>query len=103
MNINSFSIYTTIIILVVLLTVPTIHKVNQNHESALYEVTNKKIIEAAITCKNKELCKNEKITLSELYKNKLLTDMVDPITKQVYSSESYVIKQNSEYVFVVEN
>ena len=74
-----------------------------NHKKDLYDVTNKKVIEAAITCKNRQLCLNEKITLKELYDNKLLDTISDPITKQIYKDTSYVIYENNKYVFIVED
>lgn len=98
---NKKIIYITIIIILLLILVPTIYKVVKNHEKALYEVTNKKVIETAITCKNKGFCNKDKITLKELYELEMLSEVNDPVTKQIYNDKSYVIKDGDDYKFVV--
>ena len=103
MSTNKNIIYITIFISLLLILCPTIYKVINNHKKDLYDVTNKKVIEAAITCKNRQLCLNEKITLKELYDNKLLDTISDPITKQIYKDTSYVIYENNKYVFIIED
>lgn len=103
MNINKIIIYVTISLSVLLVLCPTIYKVVKKHKADLYDVTNKKVIESAITCKNKNICQNDKITLKELYDNNLLDEVCDPITKQIYNDNSYVIFQNNQYVFVIED
>ena len=103
MNTNKIVVYVTIIICLLLVLCPTVYKVINKHKNDLYDVTNKKVIETAITCKNRNICQNDKITLKELYDNKLLDEVSDPITKQIYNDNSYVIYQNNQYVFVIED
>lgn len=98
---NKKIIYFTIILLLLLILIPTIYKVVKNHENALYEVSNKKVIETAITCKNKGFCTKEKITLKQLYELEMLKEVNDPVTKQIYNEESYVIKKGNTYKFIV--
>ena len=101
MNTNKKIIYVTIAILIILILIPTIYKVVKNHENALYKVVNKKVIETAITCKNQGFCTNEKITLKELYELEMLEEVNDPVTKQIYNQDSYVVKEDNQYIFVV--
>ena len=103
MNTNKIIIFSSIVGIVLIVLCPTIYKVVKNHEDNLYDVVNKKVIEAAITCKNTGKCPNEKVTLKELYDNDLIEFVSDPISKKIYNENSYVISTNGSYEFVVEN
>lgn len=63
-------------------------------------VTEKRITEAAKDCYLKDICKNEKITLKELYDNNYLEKESNPITKEYYNENSYVKINNKSYIFV---
>lgn len=103
MNINKIVSFVTVIILIILVIIPTVYKVTKNHDEALYKVVNKKVIEAAITCKNTDVCKQEKITLKELYENNYLEKVSDPKTKEIYKDSSYVIYKDGKYQFIIED
>ncbi len=100
MNTNKILITTSIIILI-LIFIPTMYKTVKTHEDNLYKVLNKEVIEAYKKCLNEEVCKSNKATLEELYQNKYLDKLIDPVTKRVYNEDSYVIKKDNNYKFVV--
>ncbi len=95
---NKILIFSTIIIVLILITIPTIFKVVEEHNKRLIEVSEKRIIEAAIKCTKEEICLDNKVTLEFLYENNYLTSESDPITKQYYNIESYVDIQNQEFI-----
>ena len=73
----------TIIILLLLITIIifTIYKLNKNHEEKLYNVMYKKIEYNSYKCYLDKKC-NDSFTLEDLYENKYLDTMYDPITKE---------------------
>lgn len=90
---NKGVIYITVIALLLIISLPTIYKVINNHNQKLYEVTEKRIIEAAKKCWNESKCEGEEITLNTLYELKYLKREADPVTKKYYDNESKIIKK----------
>lgn len=80
--------------------VPSVISVTSAHEESLYLVTEKRIIEAATLCIKEEYCSGDIIYLKELYEYDYLSDEYDPVTKEYYSEESYVIYNEDEAKFV---
>lgn len=101
MNINKVTITGTIIVILLLLTLPTIYKVIKNHHDHLYEVVESKIISKAEECFYDEICTDEKITLKYLYDHNYLNAMSDPVTKEYYNEKSYVLRNNTDFKFIV--
>ncbi len=101
MNTNKITIMGTIIVILLLLIIPTIYKVNKNHEKHLYEVVESKIIGMAEKCYYDQKCTQEKITLKELYANKYLEAVSNPVTKEYYNENSYVLRDKNSFSFVV--
>jgi len=101
MNINKITIIGSVIAIVLIITVPTIYKVIKTHNDTLYQVVEDKIIEAAKKCYYEDQCINEKIYLKDLYKLEYLEALSDPITKEYYNVESYVLREELNFVFVV--
>ncbi len=99
MNISKIVIKIGIVIIILLLTVPTTYKIIKNHRSNLIKVSESKIIEAAEKCSYEEKCLDKKITLKELYDNKYLETMYNPISKEAYNEESYVELKGGKFVF----
>ena len=97
MNRNKIIINTTMIGIVLIVLIPTLYTIIKRHNNRLLEVSNKRIVEAAKKCYEDEKCKNEKITLKELYDNKYLKKESNPITKRFYNEKSYVEKKNNDY------
>ena len=93
MSKNKVIIYTTIVALILIIGIPTIYKVIKNHNAKLYEVTEKRIIEAAKKCWNESKCQTDTITLKELYELDYLEKEANPVTKKYYSENSKIIKK----------
>ena len=100
MNTNKITIIGSIIIIILIITIPTIYKVLSMHHDNLYKVVEDKIIEKAKNCYNDGICLNENITLKELYDHKYLEKMSDPVTKEYYNENSYVTIKDNKYKFI---
>lgn len=101
MNINKITIIVSVIIIVLIIGIPTIYKVVKTHNDNLYQVIENKIIEAAKKCYYEEKCVNEKIYLKDLYNMDYLEEVSNPVTKEYYNEESYVIRENINFEFIV--
>ncbi len=101
MNTNKITIVGSIIIIILIISIPTIYKVVMIHHNNLYRVVEEKIIEQAKKCRNDGVCLNETITLKELYQNNYLDKVSDPVTKEYYNEESYLKIENDKYEFIV--
>ncbi len=97
---NKHILSITIVIILIMILVPVIYSVTKEYEKNIINVTEKRIIEAAINCYKEDKCTESQITLSKLYENNYLEKEVHPITKKVYSDESYVTKKEDGYHFV---
>lgn len=100
MNTNKITVIGSIIVIILIITIPTIYKVVSMHHDNLYRVVEDKIIEKAKKCRNDGICLNDKITLKELYENKYIEKMSDPVTKEYYNENSYITVDNEQYKFV---
>ena len=101
MKTNKIIVISSIIIIILIIAIPTTYKVIKNHNKNLYKVVEDKIVEKAKACYYDQKCLNEKITLKELYDNKYLDKVSDPISKEYYNENSYVERKNNKYKFVV--
>lgn len=86
----------TVIACLLIITIPTVYKVIKDHQTKLYAVLEKAIVEASEKCWNKGDCKNETITLKELYDLKYLEKQINPVTKKVYDQASTITKRNKK-------
>lgn len=100
MTTNKITISFTIILVLLIISIPTIYKVVKKHNDNLYYSTESKIIEAAKKCYYEEVCQNNKILLKDLYKLDYLELINDPITKEYYNENSYVQINENEFSFV---
>ncbi len=100
MNTNKIIITSSIIIIMMLITIPTVYKVIKDHNSHLYKSTYDKIINSAKNCYYEQICKEDKITLKILYENKYLETVSNPVTKEIYDENSYVKREGNEFIFV---
>lgn len=101
MNTNRIVTISTAIALILIISIPTIYKVNKNHNNNLYKAVNKQIIESAEKCYYDEICLDEKIYLKTLYELNRLEKVSDPLTKEYYNDESYVQKSNKGFEFII--
>lgn len=100
MNTNKITIYVTIIAILLIISVPTIYKVVKTNHEKLYLVTEKLVIENAEKCIYEKKCNKNKVTLRDLYEKGYLKDeVIDPVSKTVYSKESYVLIKKDSSTF----
>lgn len=100
MNTNKIVIYVTIISLLLLISIPTVYKVIKKNYNSLNLVTEKYIIETAERCFYEGVCKESTVTLKELYSyHYIKEDVVDPISKVVYSDKSYITIYEDKSIF----
>ena len=104
MNTNKITVIGSIIVIILIITIPTIYKVVSMHHDNLYRVVEDKIIEKAKKCRNDGICLNDKITLvsedSKTYEFQYIEKMSDPVTKEYYNENSYITIDNEQYKFV---
>ena len=97
-NMNrKYIILIIVVIIFMIVAVPTSYKIIKNYNSKSYLVVEKKIIEAAEKCFNEEKCSGEEITLKDLYDNKYLDKMVNPVTKKIYNENLKIIKSDEGF------
>ena len=99
MNTNKITFIFSVVIIVLLISVPTTYKVIKNHQRNLIRTTESKIIEAAKKCYFEEKCLEDKIYLKDLYSLEYLDKISNPLTKEYYSEESYVEINKEEFKF----
>lgn len=102
MTTNKITIYGTIIIIILILGIPTTYKVIQNHNTKLIEATESKIIEAGKKCYFDGTCEEDKITLKTLYDLNYLDKISNPITKEYYNENSYILIKDKTFTFIKE-
>ena len=101
MNTNKINIMASIVIITLLITIPTIYKVIKSHNNKLYQVVEKKAVEAAKKCYYEEKCLDTKIYLKDLYELDYLDKLSNPITKEYYNEDSYILKEENNYSFII--
>ena len=80
----------TIAILAVMIIIPTIYKIHEEHNRCLLLVVEKEFSYYAKQCYYEDECSNI-VTLGELYDRGYLEEkLTDPVTKKYYSEESYI-------------
>ena len=100
MNRNKFIINATIIAIVLIILIPTVYTIIKKHNDRLLTVSHKRIQEAARDCYLDGICLEEKIILQQLYDNNYLEKESNPLTKEYYNENSYVLKNKNKYKFI---
>lgn len=77
----------------------TTYKVINKHNTKLLHVKSEYIIEQAKNCFNEKKCTGTKVTLKTLYELDYLDKQVNPVTKEYYNEEDYVLKEDNDYNF----
>ena len=98
-KINKAFITITIFIIIVAVLGLTVYKVVNNHNDKLLLVKSEYIIEIAKSCLNEKKCTGTKVTLKTLYDLGYIETQVNPVTKEYYSEDAYVLKEDTEYNF----
>ncbi len=99
MTTNKITIMGSIIIIILIISIPTAYYVVKNYQNNLYRVVEEKIIGAAKKCYYENVCQDEKITLEFLYEKDYLDEISNPVTKEYYNPSSYVLKEDKTFVF----
>ena len=99
MNKNKIIIYVSCLIIIFMITIPSVLKTIDKHNERLEEVAVRKIIDAAKDCYYNDSCVGSTIMLSELYEKMDLEEVTNPRTKKMYDLSSYVDVKNG-FVFV---
>lgn len=86
-----------ILLLLIIIIIFTIYKLNKNHEEKLYNVMYKKIEYNSYKCYLDKKC-NDSFTLEDLYENKYLDTMYDPITKEELKSSTSIKISNDKVI-----
>ena len=88
------------IIAILLIVIPTFYEVKKEYNEKLWYVLDKKVLEAANKCRNENKCLEDKVLISTLIYNGYLTEVVNPITKEIISTNSYVDYNTNTFVIV---
>ena len=78
----------------------TAYKVVTQHNHNIMLVSEKRIVEAAKRCLNEDNCEGNKITLAMLYTQKYLEQEINPLTKEIYNENSYVLVDENKFIIV---
>lgn len=101
MNTNKIIIGICLITLMLVITIPTIAKINESQKEKEYQSLVLKIKEATKKCLREEKCQgNSKIFLEELVAKNYLSIPINPKTKKEMSLNSYVEINKQEYNFI---
>ncbi len=88
---NKKAIILTIFVIIGMIVLPTIYKIYKEHNDNLIKVVEKEFLYQAKKCYNAQICKNEIVTLKELYDNNYIKDkLTNPLTKKYYALDSKV-------------
>ena len=98
---NKTIILITILTIIISICIATSWKVNEQHLQREVQVVEKRIIEGAIECFNKDECKGNEITLEALIDKGYAKKEINPLTKSYYSLDSYVYIKDQNYYFYV--
>lgn len=100
MSINKTVICLTIFTILLIIGIPTASKVINSYNDKKMIVTEKYIVESAERCFFEKVCTNKKVTLKDLYNNHYIKEqMINPISKEVYSEDSYIEISKKESQF----
>ena len=97
---NKIWITGTVIIIVALIVGVTTYKELDEHNEKLTEVEEKYLIETTKKCLNEKKCSGDKITLQTLYDLNYMDFQADPVTKEYYNPDSYIVVDGTNYSFV---
>ncbi len=100
MNLNYKINIALIFIAFLLFLVPSVFYLLKQHYDSMYLVVEKKVIEAAQTCKAKEDCISSTVTLEELIDKGYIDKVYDPISKELINTKSYIDLSKDEFKVV---
>ena len=74
--------------------------IKEERDNKLWLVLKKKVVEKAHDCYLDKKCTNKTVTIDYLIQNEYLTTIINPVTKEVISSTSYVNLENNEFIIL---
>ena len=74
--------------------------IKEERDNKLWFVLKKKVVEKAHDCYLDKKCTNKTVTIDYLIQNEYLTTIINPVTKEVISSTSYVNLENNEFIIL---
>lgn len=95
--------YITLLMIVLIITIPTIIRINEVHQERLMRVETLKIKEGAFKCYLKKDCLDKKIYLTELIEKKYLIRGIDPRTDEYFNDDIYVLINNDKPSLYLDN
>jgi len=103
MSKNKTVLLLTIIASLLIITLPTILQIYQNHNNRLLQVATKKILESAESCFYDDVCQGNEITIGDLRDNGYLeSDVVNPKTKKYFAEDTLLIYEEYHVHFAQE-
>ena len=97
-NNNRIWVLVTGVIIILLIAIPAFIKVYNKHRVLLYNSTIDNIKYKALKCYREDNC-GTTITLQELYDLKYSTTLVNPLTKEIYDSNTTLTIKGDEVIF----
>lgn len=74
--------------------------IKEERDNKLWLVLKKKVVEKAHDCYLDKKCTNKTVTIDYLIQNEYLTTIINPVTKEVISSTSYVNLENNKFIIL---
>lgn len=74
--------------------------IKEERDNKLWLVLKKKVVEKAHDCYLDKKCTNKTVTIDYLIQNEYLTTIINPVTKEIISSTSYVNLENNEFIIL---
>ena len=87
---NKIIVVGTIIIILLMISIPTYINVRKDHEEKELSAVKKRISEAAKKCFLEEKCSGTTATLEDLYNNNYLDEQINPTNKKYYEPSSII-------------
>lgn len=99
-KISKFLSFLLIVLMILLVGYKAGMVVKKNHEDKMWLVLDKKVTEKAHQCYIDGKCTNKTVTISYLIANEYLINVVNPVTKEVINTSSYVNLDTNEFVIL---
>ena len=87
--------FVLILLIIGLVSCKSYAAITLERNNKLWLVLNKKVVEKAHDCYLDKKCTNKTVTLEYLIQNEYLNNIVNPITKEVIKTNSYVNLENN--------
>lgn len=100
---NKVIFYLTLVGIVLIISIPTIEKIQEKHLERLMKVEVLQIKEQAMNCYLNNECKAERINLKELIDKNYLIRGIDPRTNEYFKDDDYVTINDNKAELHIDN